>query len=88
MMNLVKSCIGPVDNYFIEGKRDTAFLGENVTKYHRTNSSYLNALLTEGFRIIEIKEPTPTEQMLKDIPEMKDELRRPMMLLISAEKYG
>jgi SAM-dependent methyltransferase len=78
----------PVDNYFVEGKRDTTFLGEKVTKYHRTNSSYLNILLTEGFRVVGIKEPTPTAQMLKDIPEMKDELRRPMMLLISAENYG
>jgi SAM-dependent methyltransferase len=76
----------PVDHYFDEGKRDTAFLGEKITKYHRTYSSYLNVLLREGFRIVEIKEPTPNAEMLKNIPEMKEELRRPMMLLISAEK--
>ncbi|MDR6923290.1 MULTISPECIES: class I SAM-dependent methyltransferase [Chryseobacterium] len=76
----------PVDRYFMEGKRSTTFLGENVTKYHRTLTSYLNTLLKHGFRIKEIVEPEPSHEMLKEIPEMKDELRRPMMLLVSAEK--
>ena len=26
----------PVDNYYYEGKRTAVFLGEKVTKYHRT----------------------------------------------------
>ncbi|RXM52816.1 MULTISPECIES: class I SAM-dependent methyltransferase [unclassified Chryseobacterium] len=76
----------PVDNYFIEGKRNTTFLGENVIKYHRTLTSYLNTLLKYGFKIKEIIEPEPSHDLLKEIPEMKDELRRPMMLLISVEK--
>lgn len=76
----------PVDRYFIEGKRNTTFLGENVIKYHRTLTSYLNTLLKAGFKIKEVIEPQPGEEMLKEIPEMKEELRRPMMLLISAEK--
>lgn len=76
----------PVDRYFIEGKRNTTFLGENVIKYHRTLASYLNILLKAGFKIKEVIEPQPGEEMLKEIPEMKEEFRRPMMLLISAEK--
>ncbi|MDH5031973.1 class I SAM-dependent methyltransferase [Chryseobacterium cucumeris] len=76
----------PVDRYFIEGKRNTTFLGENIIKYHRTLTSYLNILLKAGFKIKEVIEPQPGEEMLKEIPEMKEELRRPMMLLISAEK--
>ncbi|WP_288443424.1 class I SAM-dependent methyltransferase [uncultured Chryseobacterium sp.] len=76
----------PVDRYFIEGKRNTTFLGENVIKYHRTLTSYLNILLKAGFKIKEVIEPQPGEEMWKEIPEMKEELRRPMMLLISAEK--
>ncbi|HCA07476.1 class I SAM-dependent methyltransferase [Chryseobacterium sp.] len=76
----------PVDRYFLEGKRDTTFLGENVIKYHRTLSSYLNTLLKQGFKINELIEPEPSEEMLKEFSDMKDELRRPMMLLISAEK--
>ncbi|MDH6250742.1 SAM-dependent methyltransferase [Chryseobacterium sp. H1D6B] len=76
----------PVDSYFIEGKRNTSFLGEDVVKYHRTLTTYLNSLLKQGFKIKEITEPEPSEEMLQEFTEMKDELRRPMMLLISAEK--
>lgn len=80
-----KTC-WPVDKYFMEGKRNTTFLGEIVVKYHRTLTSYLNILLKNGFTIKEIIEPEPSSEMLKEIPEMKDELRRPMMLLISTGK--
>lgn len=75
----------PVDNYFYEGKRNAHFLGSEVTKYHRTLTSYLDSLLTNGFQIKRIVEPMPPENML-DIPGMKDEMRRPMMLIVAAEK--
>lgn len=75
-----------VDHYQSEGLRETTFLTENVVKYHRTISTYINDLVHAGFTIREVKEPTPSEDMLKSIPEMKEELRRPMFLLISAEK--
>ncbi|AND38340.1 class I SAM-dependent methyltransferase [Cytobacillus pseudoceanisediminis] len=75
-----------VDNYQLEGLRETTFLTENVIKYHRTFSTYINALVNAGFNIRTIKEPIPSEEMLISIPEMKDELRRPMFLIISAEK--
>ncbi|MBM7693755.1 ubiquinone/menaquinone biosynthesis C-methylase UbiE [Peribacillus deserti] len=75
-----------VDNYQTEGLRETAFLTENVIKYHRTFSTYINDLINAGFFIREVKEPIPSEEMLKSIPEMKDELRRPMFLIFSAEK--
>ncbi|PKF74255.1 class I SAM-dependent methyltransferase [Chryseobacterium sp. PMSZPI] len=81
-----QSVCWPVDQYFIEDKRNTTFLGENVIKYHRTLTSYLNILLKYGFAIKEIMEPEPSPEMLKELPEMKDELRRPMMLLIAVEK--
>ena len=76
----------PVDNYFTEGKRTAVFLGEEVIKYHKTLTNYINSLLQAGFEICELIEPEPDEEMLNTIPEMKDELRRPMMLLISAKK--
>ena len=75
----------PVDNYYIEGRRDAVFLGEHVVKYHRTLTSYLDALLQNGFALRRVVEPAPPEDML-DLPGMRDELRRPMMLLVSAEK--
>lgn len=75
-----------VDNYFYEGKRCANFLGEEVTKYHKTLTTYLNGLLQKGFEIKEIIEPMPDKKMLEAIPEMKDEMRRPMMLIVSAVK--
>ncbi|MBA3871673.1 MAG: class I SAM-dependent methyltransferase [Chloroflexota bacterium] len=76
----------PIDNYFYEGKREANFLDEKVTKYHKTLTTYVNALLQSGFGITGIVEPQPGEEMLATIESMKDELRRPMMLIISARK--
>lgn len=75
-----------VDNYQSEGLRETTFLTENVIKYHHTFSTYINDIIKAGFIVRIVKEPIPSEEMLKSIPEMKDELRRPMFLIISAEK--
>ncbi len=75
----------PVDNYFYEGKRVADFLGEEVVKYHRTLTAYLTGLLSNGFEILNVAEPRPPEYMMS-LPGMKDELRRPMMLIVSAVK--
>jgi len=74
-----------VDYYQTEGIRETSFLTQNVIKYHRT-LTYINVLIQAGFRVSAVKEPMPSKEMLKNIPEMRDELRRPMFLIISAEK--
>jgi len=75
----------PVDGYFYEGARTARFLGEDVVKYHRTMTDYVNGLLLQGFYITGLREPTPPEEMLSE-PGMRDELRRPMMLIVSAKK--
>jgi cyclopropane fatty-acyl-phospholipid synthase-like methyltransferase len=72
----------PIDNYFYEGKRDAMFLENTITKYHRTLTTYLNTLLKEGFKINNIIEPKPDENN----KEMKNELRRPMMLIVGVTK--
>jgi len=76
----------PVDRYFSEGKRHATFLGEEVIKYHKTLTTYINTLIKSGFEIKEVTEPEPEAALLNSVPEMKEELRRPMMLLISASK--
>lgn len=76
----------PVDQYQVEGVRTTSFLAENVMKYHRTLSTYMNNLIATGFTLEAVKESVPSEDMLKQLPEMKDENRRPMFLIISARK--
>jgi SAM-dependent methyltransferase len=75
-----------VDDYQSEGLRETTFLTGNVLKYHRTFATYMNDILQAGFTIKEVREPVPSEEMVKNIPEMKDEFRRPMFILFSAKK--
>lgn len=55
-------------------------------KYHRTLTTYLNGLIKSGFETTNIIEPTPSEELLLKVPEMAEELRRPMMLLVSCIK--
>lgn len=75
----------PVDRYFSEGWREAVFLGEKVMKRHRTLTAYFHGLLAAGFEIRRVEEPRP-DPALMDVPGMADELRRPMMLLIAAQK--
>lgn len=74
----------PVDNYYYEGKREAVFLGEKVIKYHRKLTTYLNTLLQNGFMFQHSIEPQPPENMM-NISGIRNEIRRPMMLLISAK---
>lgn len=76
----------PVDRYFIEGERQATFLGEQVTKYHKTLTTYINTLLTHGFALTGLVEPQPPEQWVAEIEGMENELRRPMMLIVAAKK--
>ena len=73
----------PVDDYFIPGERHTHFLGCDVVKQHHTLTQILMGLLHNGFELKTVEEAEPPQEMM-DIPGMKDELRRPMMLLVKA----
>ena len=75
----------PVDDYFYPGERKTCFLGCDVLKYHHTLTQIMNGLLRSGFVIEMVEEAEPPEEMM-DMPGMKDEMRRPMMLMIRAGK--
>lgn len=75
----------PVDNYFYPGERDTVFLGHKVAKQHHTLTQILMGVLGAGFVIEQVEEAQPPEDMM-DIPGMRDEMRRPMMLLVRARK--
>lgn len=73
----------PVDDYYKSGERVTHFLGCEVVKQHHTMTQILMGLLNNGFELKEVREVEPPEEMM-DIPGMRDELRRPMMLLVKA----
>lgn len=75
----------PVDNYFYPGPRETRFLGCQVVKRHHTLTQVLNGLLAGGFVLQAVEEVMPPAAWLDD-PDMADEMRRPMMLLVKAAK--
>lgn len=75
----------PVDDYFIPGQRHTNFLGCDVVKYHHTLEQILMGLREQGFLLDAVEEARPSEKM-QHLSWMQDELRRPMMLLVRAEK--
>lgn len=75
----------PIDRYFYPGERQTLFLGKSVSKQHHTLTQILMGVINAGFILEHIEEARPPEKMM-DMPGMKDELRRPMMLLVRAGK--
>jgi len=76
----------PVDDYQKEGPRHTQWMADDVIKYHRTVATYVNTLIQSGFSIVKLSEPEPPSEMLAEQPDMKDECRRPLFLLIAAAK--
>lgn len=77
----------PIDNYFYPGERQTIFLGQRVTKQHHTLTQILMGVIRAGFALEHVEEAQPSKEMM-EIDGMKDEMRRPMMLLVRARKTG
>lgn len=75
----------PIDNYYYPGERHTNFLGCEVIKYHHTLTQILMGLLNNGFTLEAVVEAEPPAEMM-ELPGFKDEMRRPMMLLVKAKK--
>jgi Methylase involved in ubiquinone/menaquinone biosynthesis len=78
----------PVNGYSVEGERRTDWFAKGVLKYHRTLATTLNTLLRAGFTMRQVIEFAPTREQIKEMPELAEELERPMMLLVSARKNG
>lgn len=76
----------PVDRYFQEGERKAVFLGEVMTKYHRTLTTFVTELLASGFVLTGFAEPQPLPELVEKVAGMEDELRRPMMAIFAAKK--
>ena len=67
------------------GEKTTNFLGCSVTKQHHTLTQIPMGLLKQEFELKAVEEAQPSEAM-RDLPEMKDEMRSPMMLMVRAGK--
>lgn len=76
----------PVDHYHDESIRHTNWFVDDVIKYHRTTATYVNTLLTAGFTLHRLEEPTPLPEFVQQRPELNDQFRRPPFLLLSAKK--
>lgn len=75
-----------LSSYQHEGPRIRHWLGSDVTKYHRTLTTYMEALLEPGFKLEGFQEWKPNEGELREHPEWEVEMHRPMFLLVAARK--
>ena len=71
-----------VDRYGEEGPRTVDFLGAEVEKQHHRLETLLMGPLTAGFQLRAASEPLPPPE-LAALPGMRDEWRRPMMLILA-----
>lgn len=76
----------PVNGYSSEGERRTNWFAEGVLKQHRTLATTINALIDAGFTLRRIEEFAPTPDQIAAMPELAEEIERPMMLMVSAHK--
>ena len=76
----------PVDGYSIEGPRTTDWLAKGVIKQHRTIGTTLNALIDAGFAIRRVQEWAPAAEQIAANPSLAEELERPMLLIVSAQR--
>jgi len=85
-----------IDNYFNEGltlrKRDDHSGNqqmEGISTYHRTVSTYLNAVINAGFRIIRVDEPVPNICEKERLPKLYQRLSKiPNCLVIICVNNG
>ena len=76
----------PIENYFAEGNRDSAFLGVKLKKFHRMLSSYLKIPNENGLHVTDICEPSPSKQSVIDGTVKPDRLERPSVLIVQSFK--
>lgn len=76
----------PVDGYQREGERVTNWFAEGVIKQHRKLATYINLLIKSGFIITQVDEWGPSAEQLTSMPALQEEIERPMMFLLAAQK--
>lgn len=75
-----------VNNYQNEGPRVRNWLADGVIKYHRTLGTTLNTLIAAGFTLRHVDEWGPSAEQIAKNPALTEEVERPMMVLISAQR--
>lgn len=75
-----------VDDYFVEGPRETAWLGGQVVKYHRTVETYVAAVERAGFVLTGLRESAPERARFTDKTEYERRMRIPLFLFLAGQK--
>lgn len=75
-----------VDNYFSQGSRTVQWMGDTVTKYHRTIEEFLSLLKNAGFGLENLKEGQPEEKFFENKMLFARRQRIPLFLIIEARK--
>ena len=77
-----------IADYCVEGRRETSWFVDGIQKYHRMFSTIVNTLAACGFRILEMAEPHPTEEIVQKYPDYYDLYHRPDFLFVKAVKQA
>jgi len=73
-----------VDDYFVSGRRETAWLGGRVVKFHRTVEQYVRLVQDAGFTLERLCEPGPERARFASEAEFRRRQRIPLFLLLAA----
>ncbi|SAK64516.1 class I SAM-dependent methyltransferase [Caballeronia ptereochthonis] len=76
----------PLDGYQNEGRRVTHWLADGVVKQHRTMGTLVNMLIDCGLVLRRLIEWGPTREQVRALPALAEEVERPMMLLVAAQR--
>ncbi|GAA0362978.1 class I SAM-dependent methyltransferase [Bacillus horti] len=75
-----------IDNYFYTGKREHAWLGIQVKKYHRTIEDYFSSMQEAGFVIESLRESKPQLENFSSKETYERRMRIPLFLFLKARK--
>ncbi len=75
-----------VDNYFQRGERTVQWMGDTVTKYHRTTEDFLNELKRVGLQLKNFREAEPHRSHFQDAELWQRRMRIPLFLIVEAVK--
>ena len=76
-----------IADYCVERRNESKWFVEGVQVYHRMFSTIVNTLADNGFRILKMAEPYPTEEIVQKYPEYYDLYHKPDFLFVKAEKW-
>ncbi len=75
-----------LSDYNRNGKRIVDWNSCDVEKYHRNFSTIINTLIKNKFKIEEVVEPLPTDDIIKLVPKYEYQFDRPYFIFIKVSK--